>query len=73
MSNVIRTSDANDLPIRLALGRIFRLLSRPQEPGDMEQYEAARSVVLNHLEPGIAEYRPNYARDWNRGAQGDMP
>jgi hypothetical protein len=66
------STENDDLPVRLALGRIFKLLSRPEHPGDVRQYEAARSVVLNHLEPGVAEYRPNYASDWNKGAQGDM-
>ncbi len=31
---------------QLALGRIFRMMSRPFKEGDIEQYEAARSAFL---------------------------
>jgi hypothetical protein len=58
--------------VQLALGRIFLLLSRPEQPGDAEQYEAARAVVLSHAPPSIAiDHLPNWIRDRNRGAQGD--
>jgi hypothetical protein len=30
----------------LALGRILRLGSRPTQPGDVEEYERARAVIL---------------------------
>jgi hypothetical protein len=36
--------------MRLALGRIFRLLSRPAQPGDVAVYEQARAMALNAAE-----------------------
>lgn len=33
--------------MNLALGRIFRLLSRPFTPGDVEAYFQARGVILD--------------------------
>jgi hypothetical protein len=58
------------IEVQLALGRIFRLMSRPAQDGDVEQYEAARRVVLDHTDNVVADYSPNYARDHNRGAAG---
>lgn len=60
--------------VALALGRIFRMASRPTQDGDAVEYERCRAIVLNELESmnvrlGGAE--PNYARDHNRGAAGD--
>jgi hypothetical protein len=55
-----------DTVMRLALGRIFRLGSRPEQPGDGEQYEAARRAALGAADAlGIdgTTYRPNVARD----------
>ncbi len=50
---------------QLALGRIFRLMSRPFQEGDIEQYEAARAAFLNEApqpEPPD-QYQVNWARD----------
>lgn len=55
---------------QLALGRIFRILSRPFQEGDIEEYERCRAIVLDASDP-IPDHRPNYARDRNRGAAGD--
>ncbi len=56
--------------IELALGRIFRMASRPTQDGDIAEYERCRTIIVNLL--GNAEdISPNYARDWNKGAQGD--
>lgn len=60
--------------LTLACGRLFRLLSRPQQPGDVEAYYAARAVALDAAERlGLnrARYEPNYARERNSGAAGD--
>lgn len=57
--------------VELALGRIFRLMSRPAQVGDAEQYEAARRVILECVSPVVLDYSPNYARDRLKGAQGD--
>jgi hypothetical protein len=56
-------------PVDMAIGRILRLGSRPTQPGDVEQYEAARAVILAHLAP-VEPYRPDWARDRLRGAAG---
>lgn len=57
--------------VQLALGRIFRLMSRPEQPGDAEQYEAARAVILAHVPAGVVpDYAPNWIRDRFKGAAG---
>lgn len=53
----------------LAIGRILRLGSRPARPGDIEDYERCRGVVLDCTEPRD-DYEPNWARDRLKGAQG---
>lgn len=69
MSNAER-----DRIISLALGRIFRLGSRPFQPGDIEQYENARRVIYAaHDAAPFAvgpDHNPNHTRDRNRGAAG---
>ena len=57
--------------IELALGRILRLASRPEQPGDVRQYERCRDLIMD-LAPTVKDtYQVNWARDRNRGAQGD--
>lgn len=57
---------------QLALGRIFRLAARPTQEGDAQEYERCRAIILDALEPSLTpEWTPNYARDHNKGAQGD--
>lgn len=61
---------------QLAMGRIFLLGSRPEQPGDIEQYETCRAIILNVLGGSFASLdrfdpTPNYARDRLRGAAGD--
>ncbi len=58
--------------VELAFGRILLLGSRPEQPGDVEEYERCRSIILNALEStGSPDYQVNYARDHRKGAQGD--
>lgn len=60
--------------VELALGRIFRLAGRPEQDGDVEQYEQCRQLILDELDPDgtiKTDYRPNWARDRLKGAQGD--
>jgi hypothetical protein len=57
--------------VQMALGRIFKLMSRPTQDGDIEQYEAARRVVLAYSDEAAPDYVPNFARDRLLGAQGD--
>lgn len=61
--------------IELALGRIFRMGARPTQPGDVAEYERCRAIIMDAaaeegIQPGT-DHQPNYARDRNRGAQGD--
>lgn len=49
--------DEERLAVTLAIGRLFRVLARPYRPGDEEQYERCRSVVMAHVE--TQEYEPN--------------
>lgn len=36
--------------VQLAIGRIFRLASRPEEPGDAASYEECRAIILDAWE-----------------------
>jgi len=71
---VTRDAEA-DATMRLALGRILCLLSRPFEPGDVAQYENARAAFYAAHDasgrPDPGDTRPNWARDRLRGAAGD--
>ena len=58
--------------IELALGRIFRMASRPTQPGDIAEYERCRAIILDLLPSANPDWSPNYARDRLRGAQGDI-
>lgn len=55
----------------LALGRILRMASRPSLPGDVEEYERCRAIIMGEIDPVQADYRPSYVRDRLKGAQGD--
>jgi hypothetical protein len=57
--------------VELALGRIFRLGSRPPQPGDVADYERCRKVIMDVLDP--PPYAPPvcWAQDRNKGAAGD--
>lgn len=70
--NCRRTQDPADRKtVELALGRIFRLASRPTQPGDAAEYEACRRIVMDAVESPAVNHDPNWARDRNRGAAGD--
>lgn len=67
--------------VNLSLGRIFRMGSRPTQPGDVADYERCRKIILDELDPAIPAFEfarvpqdvePNYARDRLRGAAGDI-
>lgn len=62
-----------DKVAELALGRILRMASRPEQPGDTAEYFRCRSLILDALEGTFAatDNAPCYVRDRNRGAQGD--
>lgn len=65
------TQADKDKVIELCLGRLFRLGSRPTQPGDVEEYERIRTMVMDLADPVTLPYTPNYARDRKGGAQGD--
>lgn len=63
---------SNEKIIELALGRIFRMGARPTQPGDVEEYERCRAIILDASEAPAGDDRaPNFARDRRKGAQGD--
>lgn len=58
--------------VSLAMGRIFRLLSRPTQPGDEAEYERCRRIIMDASDPDYTPYEPviSWARDRLKGAQG---
>jgi hypothetical protein len=56
--------------VSLAIGRLFRIMSRPYQEGDDAEYQRCRGIILDHAEGGEA-WEPNWARDRLKGAQGD--
>ena len=65
------STDEERRAVRLALGRILRLGSRPERPGDLEEYERCRAIILNIAGEQPLGYSHNYVRDRRRGAAGD--
>jgi len=69
--NALQTQTVN-----LAIGRIFLLASRPEQAGDIADYERCRSIILNALDPDMQTHRAvmasthNVARDRGKGAAG---
>lgn len=63
--------------INLALGRIFGMMQRPEQSGDVAEYERCRPLILRLIDPdnsiSIAARATahDYGRDRLRGAQGD--
>lgn len=65
-----------ELAMRLAIGRLLRLGSRPAQPGDAAQFHALRHVVFEAAEAlgRPTDYGPHphdYAAHHGRGAAGD--
>jgi len=57
---------------RLALGRIFRMASRPPQSGDIEEYYRCRAIIMTDAPDSVyVDNRLNWARDRNKGAAGD--
>ena len=59
--------------VQMALGRMFRMMSRPTAVGDVAMYAAIRSLLLDAAEGRIdgSSHAPNYVRERLSGAQGD--
>ena len=54
----------------LAIGRILRLMSRPYQPGDIEEYECCRAIILDASpDNSYIDHRPNWQRDRPIGSQ----
>lgn len=51
------------------MGRLFHIMGRPHQPGDVEEYEKCRSIILDHTEE--RDYEPNWAKDHLKGAASD--
>lgn len=60
-------ADTTPPEVQLALGRLFRMLSRPYQQGDDDDYMACRSIILNSGK-STDLYTVSYARDHNKGA-----
>lgn len=57
--------------VSLALGRIFLLGSRPTQPGDVEEYERCRALILDELSP-CTPYRVEPVHSWARDQHADL-
>lgn len=57
--------------VNLAIGRIFRMASRPSQPGDVAEYERCRGLILDRVDASV-DMAPCYIRDRMRGAAGDV-
>lgn len=44
------TREEADLAMRLAIGRVMRMMSRPEQPGDAEMFHACRAIVQEAAE-----------------------
>ena len=67
------TTNTDSQTVELALGRIFRIASRPTQPDDVAEYERCRRLILDVLDSTgdvKADHAHCYARDYGKGAQG---
>lgn len=72
MRKFVDLSPDDQVAVKLALGRLFQLISRPEQPADADDYEQCRRVLLDVAgDDQIQIHRPNWARDRLKGAQGD--
>lgn len=55
--------------VELAIGKIFRMMSRPTEPGDVAEYERCRAIILD-IAGGADE--SNASRAYH-GSRADTP
>lgn len=63
-------SQAEQTTVELAIGRIFRMGSRPTQPGDAAEYERCRAIVMSILGGDEDAHRPGLgpAPGWNFGS-----
>lgn len=67
-----RLTPEEQTAVECAIGRILRMGARPAQPGDIAEYNRCRQIVLDLCSPQPDDYRPDWARDRRRGAQGDQ-
>ena len=68
--NLFKSEDHERIA-QLALGRIFRMMSRPFQEGDIEEYHQCRYIIMDAVSHVPEDRAPNYARDRLKGAAGD--
>lgn len=56
--------------VNLAIGRIFRMASRPEQPGDAAEFHRCRGLIFDRIE-APEDRSICYARDRFKGAAGD--
>lgn len=71
MKYQIMNRTERDATARLALGRLFSMMQRHSQSGDVDMYHRIRAVVMENAPAGGEYYRPDYVRDRLKGAQGD--
>lgn len=71
MNTETKTDQTTPQEVKLAIGRLFLMLSRPEQPGDIETFNKIRSIVLDSADYR-PDHRPNYAAQRMTGAQGDF-
>lgn len=53
---------------KLAFGRIMRMASRPTQPGDVEEYERCRRIIMTDAtDSAFVDTRPSLARHYGKG------
>lgn len=69
--HAIEFADAaeRDRLTKLALGRLLALVSRPSRPGDVEQYEMCRAVIMGANEGRVPDYTPPQTHAAYEGAR----
>ncbi len=71
MNTETKTDQTTPQEVKLAIGRLFLMLSRPEQPGDIETFNKIRSIVLDSADYR-PDHRPNYVAQRMTGAQGDF-
>lgn len=72
MTTKVLVIDDGRTEVNMALGRLFSMMARPFQDGDLETYAACRLVVLNSgAFSNMPDTAPCWARDRNKGAKGD--
>lgn len=58
--------DDEKVLVELAIGRVLRIMSRPFQEGDVEDYERCRAIIFDHSPEYVDD-----SRDRLKGASGD--